>query len=186
MEHPDLYILRHGETFWNLQGKFQGRKDSPLTKKGQAQAIRQKTLLANIRNLPPRIYSSPLGRTVHTARLALGSDKELILDNRLQEIDFGEWEGSTREDIRSQINYSFESGIWNFRSPGGESFEMIFERVQAFLKDLAEPAIIVTHGTTSIVLRGLCMGLNQTEILKLSKDQGCIYHLSEGAETILR
>ncbi len=125
MKHPDLYILRHGETVWNQQGKFQGRKDSPLTEKGQAQALKQKALLANIQNPPSKIYSSPQGRAVHTAHLALGSDEGLVLDNRLQEIDFGEWEGSTREEIKSQIDYSFESGLWNFKSPGGEDFELI-------------------------------------------------------------
>ncbi len=186
MEHPDLYILRHGETVWNQQGKFQGRKDSPLTENGQAQALKQRALLATIRNLPAMMFSSPQGRAVHTARLAFGSDKGLVLDNRLQEIDFGEWEGSTREEIKSQIDYSFESGIWNFKSPGGEGFEMISERLQAFLRDMAEPAIIVTHSTTSIVLRGLCMGLSQPEILKLPRDQGCVFFLSAGEETILR
>ena len=110
----------------------------------------------------------------------------MILDDRLQEIDFGDWEGSTREEIKSQIDYSFESGIWNFKSPRGEDFEMISERLQTFLRDMVEPAIIVTHGITSIVLRGLCMGLNQTEILKLPRNQGCIFLLSEGEETILR
>ncbi|MBL4784239.1 MAG: histidine phosphatase family protein [Cohaesibacteraceae bacterium] len=186
MKHPDLYILRHGETEWNQQGRFQGRKDSALTANGIAQAMKQKALLAKIQKLPKKKYISPLGRTIHTARLALGSDKDFILDNRLQEIDFGEWEGSSREEIKSQIDYSFESGLWNFRSPGGESFKQISDRVQDFLKDMVEPAIIVTHGTTSIVLRGLCMKLNQNEILNLPKDQGCIFHLAEGVETILR
>ncbi|NOZ36871.1 MAG: histidine phosphatase family protein [Gammaproteobacteria bacterium] len=165
---------------------FQGRKDSPLTEIGQAQALKQRALLATVQNLPSKKYSSPQGRAVHTAHLALGSDEDLILDDRLREIDFGEWEGSTREEIKSQIDYSFESGIWNFKSPKGEDFEMISDRLRRFLKDIVEPAIIVTHGTTSIVLRGLCMNLDQAEILKLPKDQGCIFHLSAGEETILR
>ncbi|PCH78179.1 MAG: phosphoglycerate mutase, partial [Flavobacteriaceae bacterium] len=84
MKHPDLYILRHGETEWNQQGRFQGRKDSALTANGIAQAMKQKALLAKIQKLPKKKYISPLGRTIHTARLALGSDKDFILDNRLQ------------------------------------------------------------------------------------------------------
>ena len=102
------------------------------------------------------------------------------------EIDFGDWEGATREDIKAQIDYSFDDGTWNFRSPNGETFEMMSERLQAFLSDMHEPAIIVTHGTTSIVLRGLYMGLDQTSILRLSREQGCIFALSNGQETILR
>ena len=45
LEHPDLYILRHGETVWNRQGRFQGRKDSPLTEKGRQQALAQRISL---------------------------------------------------------------------------------------------------------------------------------------------
>jgi len=63
---------------------------------------------------------------------------------------------------------------------------MISERLHGFLQEMVEPAIIVTHGTTSIVLRGICMGLDQTSVLKLPKDQGCVFHLSNGEETILR
>ncbi|MDE4276825.1 histidine phosphatase family protein [Phaeobacter gallaeciensis] len=186
MKHSELFILRHGETSWNLQGKFQGRQDSPLTEKGIAQALRQKTLLASIYDLPSRRFCSPQGRALHTARLALDSETDLTQDNRLQEIDFGKWEGVTRDDIRSQIDYPFESGLWNFRSPQGEDFEAISGRVKSFLDDLDSPAVIVTHGTTSIVMRGLCMGLTQDEILKLPKDQGCIYHVSNGVEKVLR
>ena len=138
----NIYILRHGETVWNREGKFQGRKDSPLTENGQAQALKQRALLATIPNLPAKMLSSPQGRAVHTARLAFGSEKGLVLDNRLQEINFGEWEGSTREELKPQIDYSFESGTWNFKSPGGENFEMISVRLQAFLRDMAEPAIM--------------------------------------------
>jgi len=186
IDHPELFVLRHGETVWNQEGRFQGLKDSPLTEKGQAQALAQKKLLGALECIPDNVCVSPLGRALQTARLALGPNKDLIVDSRLQEIDFGTWEGSTREEIKNQIDYAFEDGTWNFRSPGGETFEMISKRVLAFLRDLTEPAIIVTHGTTSIVLRGLCIGLDQTEILKLPKDQGCIYHLLNGKETILQ
>lgn len=186
MKHPDLYILRHGETVWNKQGRFQGRKDSSLTENGQAQALKQGELLAALRTQPSKVFSSPQGRAVHTASLALKSDNGLILDDRLQEIDFGTWEGCTREEIKSQIDYSFESGIWHFRSPGGEDFNKISERVESFLADMTEPAIVFTHGITSIVLRGLCIGLNQTELLRLPREQGCIIHVSKGEETTLR
>lgn len=186
IDHPELYILRHGETTWNQNGRFQGQKDSPLTEKGQAQAREQKAILNALSRIPNSVRVSPLGRARQTAQIALGADKEIIVDNRLTEIDFGIWEGLSKEQIKTQIDYSFEDGSWNFRSPEGETFDMISERVTAFLSDLTEPTIIVTHGTTSIVMRGLCIGLDQAGMLRLSKDQGCIYHLSDGEETILR
>lgn len=185
-DHLDLYILRHGETIWNRRGWYQGRKDSPLTEKGCQQAMRQRTLL-NALDTPPRsVFVSPLGRAVETARLAVTFGDHPIMDDRLQELNFGEWEGATKQEIKKQADCSFEDGSWHFKSPGGETFEMISARALEFLADLDAPAVVVTHGVTSRVLRGLCLGLSQSDTLKLPIDQGCIYHLVNGTETILR
>mgnify|MGYP006084740129 FL=1 len=185
-DHPELYILRHGETIWNRQGRYQGRKDSPLTQKGRQQAVRQRKLLNAIETLPRKVFVSPLGRTVETARLAVTFVEHPILDDRLQELNFGKWEGATKQEISEQTNFSFEDGSWYFKSPEGETFAMISARALEFLNHLDEPAVVVTHGVTSRVLRGLCLGLCQSDILKLPIDQGCIYHLVNGTETILR
>ena len=185
-DHPELYILRHGETIWNRQGRYQGRKDSPLTQKGRQQAVRQRKLLNAIETLPRKVFVSPLGRTVETARLAVTFVEHPILDDRLQELNFGKWEGATKQEISEQTNLSFEDGSWYFKSPEGETFAMILVRALEFLNHLDEPAVVVTHGVTSRLLRGLCLGLCQSDILKLPIDQGCIYHLVNGTETILR
>ena len=63
---------------------------------------------------------------------------------------------------------------------------MISARVQGFLDDLDQPAIIVTHAITSTVLRGLWLGSDQAKMLELPIDQNCVYHLSNGIEKILR
>ena len=63
---------------------------------------------------------------------------------------------------------------------------MISTRVLSFLKELEDPAIIVTHAVTSKVLRGLYLGLDQADLLKLPAEQGCIYHLYKGTEAVLR
>ena len=88
-DHPELYILRHGETIWNRQGRYQGRKDSPLTQKGRQQAVRQRKLLNAIETLPRKVFVSPLGRTVETARLAVTFVDHPIVDDGLQELNFG-------------------------------------------------------------------------------------------------
>ena len=75
---------------------------------------------------------------------------------------------------------------WFFKSPGGETFQMISTRVMSFLKELEDPAIIVTHAVTSKILRGICLGLDQADLLKLPAEQGCIYNLHKGAEAVLR
>jgi probable phosphoglycerate mutase len=186
MKHPNLYVLRHGQTEWNLLGKFQGRKNSPLTDLGQQQALQQNKLLHALSNQPTKRYTSPLGRAMQTAELVYGSMDDVIIDDRLQEIDFGDWEGMTRDYIKTQITTPYETKTWKFAGPGGETFETICDRVGDFLSEQNEPATIVTHGITAIVLRGLCMGLTQVQMLELSHEQGCLFHVSDGAETIIR
>ena len=90
-DHPERYILRHGETVWNRQGRYQRRRDSPLTEKGRQQAVRQRKLLNAIETLPIKVFVNPLGRTVETARLAVTFVDHLIMDDRLQELNFGKW-----------------------------------------------------------------------------------------------
>jgi probable phosphoglycerate mutase len=186
MNHPELYILRHGQTEWNLQGRFQGRKNSSLTDLGKSQALQQGVLLDALPLQPQKRYCSPLGRAVQTAELAFGTMSGVTIDDRLQEIDFGEWEGVTRNAISAQITTPYETKTWKFNSPSGETFDQIHDRVYDFLKDQTEPAAIVTHGVTATVIRGLCMGMTQSELLKLSSEQGCLFHLSNGTETIIR
>lgn len=183
---PDIFILRHGETVWNFLGRFQGRSDSPLTGLGRKQALRQRAILQARGDLPDAIFSSPLGRAVETSRIVFEAGAGIRLDDRLQEIAFGSWEGLTRDQIKSQIDCPFESGLWNFRSPGGEDFDAISGRARQFLDDLRGPAVVVTHGTTSLVLRGLCMGLDLQGMLTLPKDQGCVYLISNGQHITLR
>jgi broad specificity phosphatase PhoE len=92
----ELYLLRHGETEWNREGRIQGSQDSPLTARGRAQATAQADILA--REVPQMWqlarYCSPLRRARDTARIALDGLVPVI-DRRLREVDFGAWEGLT-------------------------------------------------------------------------------------------
>ncbi len=184
-KYPDLFVLRHGETEWNTLGKFQGRKNSPLTETGIYQARQQREILGRIPNHPKRVFVSPQERAQHTARLAIAPQFDFANDDRLTEIAFGQWEGATREFIRTQIDCPYESYHWYFRSPDGESFDEIYERVQSFLDEQDESAIVVTHGVTSLILRGIWLGLGINDLLKLPRTQGCVFRLSNGTETIL-
>lgn len=185
-DHPDIFILRHGETVWNRSGRFQGRQDSPLTEAGRRQALRQRDILTANGIRPDLIFCSPQGRARQTAGLVFGDRGDIRLDARLQEIDFGLWEGLTRDEVRQQTGDPGADGLWQFDSPGGEDFAGISRRVAHFLNDLQGPAVIVTHGTTSQVMRGVCMGLGPAELLTLPKDQGCVYLMSAGRHIVLR
>ena len=97
--YPEPYILRHGEMLWNQQGRFQGQKNSPLTDKGRRQAMAQGEVLRSVKCLPRIVFVSPLGRTLTTANLAAPCIETHVKEPPFLEINFGAWEGATREDI---------------------------------------------------------------------------------------
>ena len=102
MTFPDIYVLWHGQTEWNLAGRHQGQLDSPLTALGRQQAARQGVILRDVLRHHKNVagYVSPLGRARETAEIALtGLDIQTRVDARLSEIAFGDWEGLTLADI---------------------------------------------------------------------------------------
>jgi probable phosphoglycerate mutase len=109
-------------------------------------------------------------------------------DERLQEVSAGEWEGRTRPELFEELGMEDGPGteFTLFTSaPGGETVAELRTRCAAFLSDLTDPSIIITHGVTGLLLRGLIMGLEEDELRQLERGQGCIYHLQNGVETCL-
>ena len=129
----NIYLIRHGETAWNADNnRYTGRTDLPLTEKGwqQAEALRQQLNKINI----DAVYSSPLQRAYTTAQIATGVDP--IKDDRLVEIDWGMWEGKTKEAFTAE-----DPALWNdwMRDPGkaraggtGENGSDVVKRVDDF------------------------------------------------------
>lgn len=189
MTCPDLLILRHGETEWNLAGRMQGEADSPLTELGQAQAAAQGRLLDRFGISGWRIACSPQGRCTETARIALrGNMSHMILDDRLAEITLGAWSGALRTDIMRAAPHLFEpddSLIWYDRAPGGEGLDALHARTGAFLAACTGPTVIFTHGITSRMLRCHALGLELAAFSELPGGQGVIYHLAGGQQRCL-
>jgi glucosyl-3-phosphoglycerate phosphatase len=142
-----LVLWRHGQTKWNVEGRFQGQTDIPLDDVGEAQAERAARLLAALR--PDQIIASDLGRAMATAaplarltRLTVTSDKEL------RERHGGAWEGLTNPEIRAQ--YPDDYAKWS--PPGGESTATVAERAGSALRRIADDlppgslAVVVSHG----------------------------------------
>ncbi len=186
---PDLYILRHGQTEWNLLKKYQGQMDSPLTTLGQAQATMQGEILqAHLAGRTLPAYASPLRRAAHTAELALlPLGQQARHDSRLKEVHFGAWEGKTYVEVfgSDDIDRTKDRFARYFGSPAGENYDDISSRCRAFLNDLDGESIVVTHGITSRILRGIWLGLKPESMLDLPISQGCVYHLHGGAEHCL-
>jgi len=185
MTHPDLYILRHGETLWNVEGRFQGALDSPLTPRGESQAISMGHALRSLGVAGFRWLSSPAPRAVRTATLARGAPPDAT-DPRLIEIGMGDWSGLTREEIDARWPGPEDEDMMTFyaRIPNGESLPAVAARAAALLAALDGPTILVTHGLTSRILRGLILGLPVEALSELPGGHGMIFHARAGAVTL--
>lgn len=149
-----LIIWRHGETDWNLTGRFQGHHDIPLNAVGEQQARTAAPFLAEWG--PTSIISSDLSRARGTARaLADVTGLPVTLDERLREINVGDWVGRTIQEIVEEdpsIGERMRNGEDVRRSDAGETAGEMGERIAAALNDIAEEAadgetvVVVTHG----------------------------------------
>ena len=185
---PDLLILRHGETEWNRQGRWQGDLDSPLTETGVAQARAMGRLLVDMGVTPDShdFWTSPLGRARQTALeigTAFSAGGPLFReDARLREISVGDWIGMTRQEILQVSDLSEDAHFMDFyaAAPQGESFEQMSKRARGFLQTLTRPAVVVTHGITSRVLRAVVLGWDLPRLAELPGGQGVIHRVCDG------
>ena len=188
--YPELLIMRHGQTVWNRAGIMQGSRDSELTGLGRSQARELNGLLARAGLTPEhRAWVSPQGRAQATAGFALkGHFAAWTTDARLAEIHVGEFEGLTFEDaVRTHPAFADRPGHigWQFHAPGGETYAQFRGRVQSWLDDLKQPAVVVSHGITSRVMRAVVLGLGEGELGDLPGGQGIIHRVRDGRADIL-
>jgi alpha-ribazole phosphatase len=134
-----FYLLRHGETEWNAANRICGRSDVPLSEAGRRQAKRLAERLKPISF--EALYSSPLKRAIETARfISERIGLEPVVDDRLVELDYGQWEGKTLEEIMKndpKTLRAWEADPGRVTPPGGESGLEAQQRVVHFLDSLA-------------------------------------------------
>ncbi|MFG6117865.1 histidine phosphatase family protein [Thalassobacillus sp. B23F22_16] len=166
-----LYITRHGETEWNVQKRMQGWGNSELTDNGVENArILGESLKATAFDA---VYTSPSKRTRKTTELILG-DRELPVtyEEKLKEINVGDWEGQTKEFIEENYGdayHSFFNTPHLYESFNGESFFELRERVEEFLEQLKRThssgnILIVTH---SVFIKSLLAVMKELPVEKL-------------------
>ncbi|MBV9543273.1 MAG: histidine phosphatase family protein [Chloroflexi bacterium] len=175
-----IVFARHGETFFNVEGRWQGQSDSPLTERGLAQArelaraLRDESLAA--------VYSSDLGRAARTAdEVARPHGLEITTDVRLREIDVGDWTGLNR----SQIEVFDAEGIhtWatrpaSMRLPNGETLAEAQQRALAFFSEALPPhagqtVAVVTHGAIGQAILVAAMGLTVEDLWLKERLDNC-------------
>jgi broad specificity phosphatase PhoE len=193
MPAPTIYYIRHGETSWNAEGRLQGTLDIPLNDLGRKQAAKAGNILADLfardgRNktqLP--FVASPLGR----ARTTMDLVREVLdlpagdyaIDDRLREIGYGRWEGSTLAEMQAQDPELFakrQTEKWTMSPPGGETYAAVQVRVQDWYDSLQEDTVAVAHGGTC---RALMVALGFETPLSaadLTIEQGAVYVFGGG------
>ena len=181
-----LYFARHGQTEANVQRRFSGNKDTPLTNLGRTQAADVGAILKREMTAADgyAFVSSPLARAVSTmkiARAGMGLPPDAFFtENRLKEINLGTWDQLTDEEARtpSPILFSKRSNDkWHVRVPGGENYAEVAARVTDWVQELKSNTIAISHGATTRILRGLLAGLDWRAMSALDEPQGVVFRV---------
>ncbi|WP_425308506.1 histidine phosphatase family protein [Ammonicoccus fulvus] len=170
-----LVIWRHGQTDWNLQGRWQGQADVPLNAVGRAQARRAAPALAGYGFT--HLFSSDLLRAMETADILAGLvGLPVARDARLQEINVGNWVGRTMEQIGSEFTEVLireEAGEDVVRGETGESVRQVAARTSEALREIAEG--VPDGSVVGIVMHGLAARVGAFELMELAPDQAKVF-----------
>jgi 2,3-bisphosphoglycerate-dependent phosphoglycerate mutase len=178
-----LVLIRHGQSLWNLENRFTGWVDVPLTDKGRAEATRAGELIRDLRF--DVAYTSALSRAQETLDLVLdvlGQEPPIIRDQALNERHYGELQGLDKADTAKRYGDA-QVKIWrrsyDVAPPGGESLEMTAKRTLPFFDRaisgdlrLGKNVLVVAHGNSN---RSIVMNLDKLtreQVLELNLDTG--------------
>lgn len=185
-----LYCIRHGQTDWNAQSRYQGQMDVPINETGRQQALRNGEAL---RKLLPDIagagfVSSPLSRARETMRIvrrSLGLDPDdFETDERLKEVHYGTWEGQLLETLQETDAGGLaarKADPYNYKPPEGESFADLKVRICEWLETVEADTVLTTHGGVSRMLRAHLLDLDANRILQLEVPQDRVLVITRGA-----
>ena len=178
-----IILVRHGETDWNQQGRFQGQIDIPLNQNGKVQAKAASEFLKNISI--QKAFSSSLSRPKETAQIILKEHPgiEITLKDNLKEIGHGKWEGKLESEIKS--NWADLLKTWKIfpekvQMPDGENIKEVSTRSingwKEICKDLKndETALVVAHDAVNKTILCYLLGLSPSEIWTIKQGNGGI------------
>ncbi len=174
MSLPRIIFIRHGETDYNAEARLQGQRNIPLNARGLVQAEQAGKSLLNLVGpaalAGPDLHwiSSPLERATQTMNIVrtAGSLPQggYGLDERLKELSFGEWEGLTWPEVKGRAPHAAgwrEGDKWNFVPPGGESYQMLSDRVWPWVNELDRETVVTAHGGVARVLLAELAGMDR-------------------------
>jgi broad specificity phosphatase PhoE len=190
---PTIYYIRHGETAWNAAGRLQGAQDVPLNDLGRKQAAHAGSILVDLFARDGRdkaslaFVASPLGRarsTMDLVREVIGLPADgYSLDDRLREIGYGHWEGSTLAEMQAQDPELFakrQTEKWTMSPPGGETYASVQLRMRDWYDSLLTDTVAVAHGGTARALM-VALGIETpASAADLTIEQGAVYVFGDG------
>ena len=198
-----IFIARHGETVFNAAGRMQGQRHvhTPLTRAGFAQADAMGSALSGWLGTDQALslWSSSAGRALQTIAVIaehIGADwHQVQRDDRLQEIDVGDWSGRNYADLTRELGPILdpETHVFMQVAPGGETYGDVAARLSEWIDDVAtspgNDMLVVMHGMSSRVLRGLLLGLAPDPRFGVpiasSLSQGSLVMIGGGVEKII-
>ena len=180
-----IFIIRHGQTEWNLARRMQGRLDSPLTHAGMEQAHSHGELLKGLTPIET-MYVSPSGRTRETAYIVNSYVRAPVeFEDALLERDVGLWSGLTVDELEDAFPQAWRSRLndpFNHRPPEGESLADMGERCAGFIEGLLSgPAMniaLVTHQVMSRVILGQLLDLSPEEVVQVIHPNDVFYQVN--------
>ena len=196
MHLPTIILLRHGQTVWNLEGRYQGQLNSDLTDLGKKQAKESAFKIAKEIDMESsfKFFSSPLGRAKESSFIicdALGLDRnKVIFDKDIQEVNYGIFEGKTKVFCQTEYREEFrarESNKWSYVLEGGESYEMVSKRIYSWLEKVKNEklVILVAHEMINRALRGIYCSYDKGTMLNLRQNNDIVLKLKNYEESII-
>jgi broad specificity phosphatase PhoE len=184
-----IYIARHGETTWNVEGRIQGRSDPDLSPQGVAQSL---ALLEQLKDRPiSAIYTSTLQRSILTAQpiakfFALPIQKQPELD----EIAFGIMEGVQIFSLNGELRKEwerFKENRFTYHIPGAENFTDVATRLKPFKEKIlrdhrGQEILIIGHMIVNRFLIGMLLEYPLEEIQRVEQHNGCVYLVERNGE----
>jgi len=185
-----IYIARHGETTWNVEGRIQGRSDPGLSPKGHAQSV---ALRHQLKDRPlSAIYASTLQRSILTAEpLANHLGLPIQSQPELDEIAFGILEGKLLypfdEELKSEWE-KFKDNRFIYRIPGAENYADVADRIKPFMERFlqdheGQEVLIVGHRVVNRLLIGMLMNYPQDKVLMIEQTNDMLYLVQRNGES---
>ena len=180
-----LFLIRHGQTDWNLKGKIQGSCDIELNHTGMKQAEELSNKILEEGYKFSKIYSSLQRRAVKTAEiLSLATNLDYISIEGLEEMNLGKWEGLSWTDVKDKYPMEYEQWYINrryTRTPRGESYQDLLERVLAVIHKIinenCEDVVIVTHSAVIMSIQCYVTNTPFDEMMKFKTENTSITEL---------